>query len=44
VDLDTVDCLNRVLEEAIGAALDTLAEQDIAHIHQIIQVGSSVVV
>lgn len=37
VDLDTVDSLNRVLEEAIGAALETLAEQDIALIDQIIQ-------
>lgn len=37
VDLDSVDSVNRMLEDAVGAALETVAEGDINTIHQIIQ-------
>jgi len=40
VDVETVDSLNRGLEDVVGAALESLPEEDTALIQQIIQAAS----
>jgi hypothetical protein len=37
VDVETVDTLGRMLEDVVGAAVDSLPEEDTALIQQIIQ-------